>query len=371
MSFFNPGGQRSRNSGPSSSQSLLDAAKKCSGQMCIKNPENGFKVSFTYDEADFPEDIYNIYINDVYNTIRANPLNLATTPISALSDDSSWGNVQIQTPSTLVGTPYSSLSTLDDAKWLFIAKLFALSFGFSPNRIVNCIIEPVRSNNMITSLNVEFTIANFVQNKTNSIVIPGPDPSLPNDKQSAVCLGLWVVDNLLKGVDLEFISGTVIPREILDKNICKKNNETVVTTNNKPNNRRVVVTPSGVNAGDRSILNFSNVRGGIIHKNNTVEYFQVNTSQSGPTNVSPRTITDYLFMFSYLISFVGAIFFAMASLVQIDPSTLIANKNVSFALNIFIGISGLVSMLIWLNYDIDFEALYLVGLNHAVVKQTI
>ena len=357
-----------------STTGMAASGSGCSGQMCMNNPVYGYKISFTYDVDDLPDQLYEEFILNEYDSIKANPLDLATTPIPSLTENSVFRNIQLETPCSLVGVPYQPLSTLDDAKWLFIVKLFAFSFSFSPNRIVNVIIDPKYSNNIITSIDVEFTIANFVQNLNNSPVKPGPDSALINDKQSAVCLGMWIIDNLNRGIDIEFLANTPITNDITNQNVCMNNNKIIselgVDTNYRPaNRRRITRTPSSTH--NVIISNFSNVRGGIINKNNIVEYFQVNTANSGPVNVAPRSIFDYLFMFSYLISFVGAIFFAMASLVQIDPSTLIANKNVSFALNLFIGVCGAISMLIWINGDTNFDALYLVGLNSAVVKQKI
>lgn len=84
---------------------------------------------------------------------------------------------------------------------------------------------------------------------------------------------------------------------------------------------------------------------------------------------APVLIPDYIFMWSFLISFIGAIFFALTQLISVDPSTILVNKNVSLAINIIVGISGIVSMFVWFNMDIP--ELDKRILNSKVVKNNI
>ena len=58
-------------------------------------------------------------------------------------------------------------------------------------------------------------------------------------------------------------------------------------------------------------------------------------------------IGDILFAYAYPISFLGAIFYAISSVVSFDPTTVVANKNVSVALNAVIGVCGLLSLFNW------------------------
>jgi hypothetical protein len=62
-------------------------------------------------------------------------------------------------------------------------------------------------------------------------------------------------------------------------------------------------------------------------------------------------VGDYIFSFAYPVAFLGATFYGLASLVQVDPFTVITNRNVSVVLNIFIGICGILSLFAWMNYD--------------------
>jgi ABC-type amino acid transport system permease subunit len=82
---------------------------------------------------------------------------------------------------------------------------------------------------------------------------------------------------------------------------------------------------------------------------------------------APVLIPDYIFMWAFLLAFIGSIFFSLASLVNIDPSSIIVNKNVSFAINLIVGISGFVSLFVWFNMEIP--ALSRTILNPNVVKK--
>ena len=63
-------------------------------------------------------------------------------------------------------------------------------------------------------------------------------------------------------------------------------------------------------------------------------------------------VGDYIFSFAFPVAFLGATFYGLASVVQVDPFTIITNRNVSIVLNIFIGICGVLSLFAWMNRDI-------------------
>jgi hypothetical protein len=83
----------------------------------------------------------------------------------------------------------------------------------------------------------------------------------------------------------------------------------------------------------------------------------------------PVKIQEYIFMWSYVISFVGAVFFSISSLVNIDPASIIVNKNLVVVLNIIIGISGIVSLFVFFNQSVP--SLDAAILNQNVVKSNI
>lgn len=85
--------------------------------------------------------------------------------------------------------------------------------------------------------------------------------------------------------------------------------------------------------------------------------------------IAPVKIQEYLFMWAYVISFVGAVFFSIASLVNIEPASLIVNKNILVVVNILIGISGIVSLFVFFNQSVP--ALDAAVLDQRVVKSNI
>jgi hypothetical protein len=84
---------------------------------------------------------------------------------------------------------------------------------------------------------------------------------------------------------------------------------------------------------------------------------------------APVLIPDYVFMWAFLFAFLGSIFFAVTSLVSVDPSSIIVNKNMSIVFNLVVGISGIISMFVWFNMEIPELSKTIV--NPKVVKQNI
>lgn len=83
----------------------------------------------------------------------------------------------------------------------------------------------------------------------------------------------------------------------------------------------------------------------------------------------PVLIPDYIFMWAFLFSFLGSIFYGVTAVINVDPSSLIVNKNVSVLINAIIGISGVVSLFVW--YNMDIPSLDSTVLNSKVVKPSI
>jgi len=59
-------------------------------------------------------------------------------------------------------------------------------------------------------------------------------------------------------------------------------------------------------------------------------------------------ISDYIFSCSYPISFMGAYFYSTLCLINIDPSVIIVNRNMTVLLAFLIGISGIISLFAYL-----------------------
>jgi hypothetical protein len=83
----------------------------------------------------------------------------------------------------------------------------------------------------------------------------------------------------------------------------------------------------------------------------------------------PVIIQEYVFMWAFLFSFIGAVFYGLGTLINVEPITIIANKNVAIAFNAIVGISGIISLFVWFNMDVP--ALDRAVLNQKVVKSNI
>jgi uncharacterized membrane protein YuzA (DUF378 family) len=84
---------------------------------------------------------------------------------------------------------------------------------------------------------------------------------------------------------------------------------------------------------------------------------------------APVLIPDYIFMWAFLLSFSGAVFYSFIGLLNIDIASIIVSKNMTMILNVIIGISGVISIFVWFNMDIP--ALDNNILNSKVVKSNI
>jgi len=61
---------------------------------------------------------------------------------------------------------------------------------------------------------------------------------------------------------------------------------------------------------------------------------------------------NFIFDYAYPISFIGGIMFSLISLFGFEISNIITNKTATILLNTIIGISGLVSLSYWYNYEV-------------------
>ncbi len=84
-----------------------------------------------------------------------------------------------------------------------------------------------------------------------------------------------------------------------------------------------------------------------------------------------KTVRDFIMSFAYPIAFLGALFYGIASLVSFDPSTVIANKNVSVFINVLIGLAGFVSIFVWMGKGSEMPASEILLPSDGKVKQTV
>jgi hypothetical protein len=66
----------------------------------------------------------------------------------------------------------------------------------------------------------------------------------------------------------------------------------------------------------------------------------------------PSRYLDYIFQYTYPICFIGAILFSVNSFINVDVTSMFANKNISTAFNIYMGIYGYVAICYYYNFPI-------------------
>jgi len=234
----------------------------------------------------------------------------------------------------IIVPPNCSLSASNGGGvWIFLAT-FASWFGFSPSRYCNVEYTPISN-----EIKVKFTILppNGPANTTNGAY----------NNLSAKCIGKWLIAFLtqynasnLSTSPPAFVNSTKGSATIN----CDGFSSEIYANESYANNN--ITIPSFL-----SQIKFIRIEG--YEGYNLNEKYTGVSGNSGSTIASkpPSTIWEYLFQFSFFVSFIGAIFFALTSLINIDPSSIIVNKNISFALNIFISISSIISMFVWFNMN--------------------
>ena len=85
--------------------------------------------------------------------------------------------------------------------------------------------------------------------------------------------------------------------------------------------------------------------------------------------VPPKTIWEWIFMLAYPVCFMGSIFYGVSSVINLDPTSILVNRNVSVVLNIYILACSVVSMYAW--YNIPNPILGSNVLNPATIKTVI
>jgi hypothetical protein len=60
-----------------------------------------------------------------------------------------------------------------------------------------------------------------------------------------------------------------------------------------------------------------------------------------------------IFKYAFPLSFLGSIGYGILAVTQTDINSVIVNKNWVFAMNVFIGLCGLLSLASWFNTDIS------------------
>jgi len=291
------------------------------------------------------------------------------------------------------GGPIVSIDTpagYDSYAYMLALNIAPKVFKISTSRIKNCKFIPnYDNNNNVISFYYEATITNVYNSAT----------AQPNDNLSAICLANWFAnfaetqnDNepCPKCIDphvppFDYISSATCLSDfntsMKDKTAlklplanCAENFTNEHFTENFFNLNKILehatdVTTTAVPAPPGETIPAppgsqltQNRSGATAPAGTTIRTTSTNNSPNSP-RLSMKYL-DYIFQYSYPISFIGAIFFCIAQIVVIDPSSILVNKNISIVVNIIICLSGFYSLFRWFNTDIPFaESTYVTSQN--------
>jgi len=237
--------------------------------------------------------------------------------------------------------------------WIFLAS-FAKWFGFSVSRLCNVFVTPDPDVSNITGVKIIVTISP-----------PNENTKEQNDDLSAKCIGEWMIEFLkqynpeITDTDPPFFAAKTIG-EVRTKctGFSPEINENIKNIEKYTNMSKNIL--SGIKFTDVS---------GYYSENYSAISGNVGTTLATNTTVSPSTLYEYLFMYCYPVCFIGSIFFAITSVVSIDPSTIIANKNLSIGINVYILVCSAIAMFSW--YNMDNPILVSSVLNPKVIRITL
>jgi hypothetical protein len=85
----------------------------------------------------------------------------------------------------------------------------------------------------------------------------------------------------------------------------------------------------------------------ILSGDLTVSGSAVTPKNPVPKPTKPTKILDYLFTGAYLFAIIGSIIYGIAGVTNIDISTIFVNRNVSFCVNLYVGLCGIISIFYW------------------------
>jgi len=315
---------------------------------CDPNAINTYTLQFTINSTDVSA--ISPSIGDFWNKLQ----NMNLYGLTSTSYNSGATiNIAAISQALTVPTNCSLTTSNNGGVWIFLST-FANWFGFSVSRLCNLNVTPEPNLTNITGVTIKITI-----------LPPSDNTKVANDKLSAKCIGEWMID-FLKQYDSTndaatnppvFVGKTKV--DIIKKcsgfssEINSEINNNIENYNNIPNNI--------LNA-----IEFTN----IIGYENTTENYSGVVGNSGSKLVkSPSTLYEYLFMFAFPVCFVGSIFYGVVSVINLDPSSIIVNKNIGVAINIYILACSVVSMFVW--YNIPNPILVSSVLNPATVRPTL
>ena len=256
------------------------------------------------------------------------------------------------------------LSKNNNGGFLLLIYFILFKFGISPRRLCNFSINIISE-----SIHVKFTISssNSSDNKKNDIL-------------SAKCIGEWIISYLNqynKNDSKTEIEPFILRTEANIRADCGN-----IISNTKPQPTAPVTTPVTTPpppAGTgKSVMGPQTFTSSVKYenfyqtnenpfKNNFnigIENFQA-SGYVGPIQSKPTTLFDYIFQYSYVVSFIGSILYVILSTLQIEIPSILINRNLQLFINLYIGLCGFLSFCVWFKFSLDIDSSFF---NMSVIK---
>jgi hypothetical protein len=344
-----------------------------SSDQCIlkcNTSENAFTVYFTITPYDMDPGYTNIqtYYNDLksLSIFKVSSVNANTNLNTFFS--TLYPQLSSLNPSNVYSTPNCVLSSTNNGGIIMYLYYYFVAFGISPRRLCDVTFTPKPYNYNIQVINVAFTISS--SNSTDNG---------RNDSLSAKCLGEWMLDYFKqfdKTIQTTFIANYIPRTESIRRTNCqvspvvsapkpvtsaKPTGQTGQTGQTDPGSSNIIppvagAPITGVNTFTSSVNyeKFSPINYTKDTINIGVEQFSNTGGYPGLIkSTNPVTIFDYIFQYSYIISLVGAIFYAVMAISQVNIGDIIINKNIILAFNIYFSLCGFISFCVWYNIHSD------------------
>ena len=229
-------------------------------------------------------------------------------------------------------TPFCDLS-VTSYDWIYVAWLL-LRFGVNPNRLCIAKITPKPNAVNPTTLHMKFSLGPPAEPLYNNLYI--------NNQGSAEC-----IKNMIFAWVNQFANnGLSVEQWILTEKSKTQNNLCLNGFTSKPYQKIEYSEDIDI----KSIGKISNIKIENYTSDDTIEHITNPVAVRGSS--SPSTFFDYLFMYSLPIAFLGSVGYALLAVTQLDMSSILINKNIVIAMNIYIALCGLFSFCMWYNIDI-------------------
>jgi hypothetical protein len=115
----------------------------------------------------------------------------------------------------------------------------------------------------------------------------------------------------------------------------------------------------------------------IEHATNFIGASIVLNKEDTTLYATPETLIDYIAIYAYPLSFIGAILFSIIQIIDIQVHSILLNKNLGFIFNILFILWSIISMSVYygvplneipfLGYILTYKIRYILPLNPQVV----